>query len=147
MLADTRAVPGQVLLHWSVVTAIAVVLLNDHWAKDRWANAATGKVSDLAGLFFGPILLGALWELARGRPVATPAFTRLAVAVGAVFALVKVLPAVADATERLHFVVRHPGCVVGDGPCGATVIVHDPTDLVALVALVPAVAVWSRHRT
>jgi hypothetical protein len=136
MATEIRRLPGDVLLHWSVPVAIAVLLLNDHWAKERWGNAATGKISDVAGMFFGPILLASLWELVRRRPVSPSAFRTFALAFGAAFVALKVAPPVADVVEVINGVVR-----------GApTVIVHDPTDALALVALLPSVLLWNRAR-
>lgn len=136
-MATRQRVPGDVLLHWSVPLTIVVLLVNDHWAKDRWGNAVTGKVSDLAGMFFAPILLVSLWELVRRRTVPTSTFRWFALVFGAAFVLVKTVPPVATVAEHLNGLVR------GD----PTVIVHDPTDAVAVVAMVPAVLLWAHRRS
>src|SRR3954454_11223074 len=107
--------------------AVGVLILNDH----LWKGGAllpgwlTGKLSDFAGLFFFPLLLVALVQglahLAR-RPIPPSGRVWLGVAAtagtGVVFAAIKLVP-------RTHAWL--PWFVVADS-----------TDLVALVALVPA---------
>ena len=62
---------GQALLRPFVGSALAVLLVNDHLLKRRWPGLITGKLSDVAGLVFFPVLLVTLWEglraLGRGR--------------------------------------------------------------------------------
>jgi hypothetical protein len=63
-------VPGEALLHPLSLCALAALVVNDHWLKDRWgtdplAGAGTGKLSDVAGLAFFPLLLVSLLEVAR----------------------------------------------------------------------------------
>jgi hypothetical protein len=53
------------------LTAVALLVLNDHLLKGLWPGAVTGKLSDLAGMVFFPLLLQGLWEVAlrlAGRP-------------------------------------------------------------------------------
>ena len=117
------------------VCAVALLLLNDHVLKRAVPSALTGKLSDFAGLFFFPFLLAALAGLAA-RPAnrcasqAPVAFAFFATAV--VFALVKVDPA------AHALAVRTLGVVIG----APVSIVRDPTDLIALIALLPAWALW-----
>jgi hypothetical protein len=95
--------------------ALLVLVLNDHLLKGAGLlpGPLTGKLSDLAGLFFFPILLGAL---VRAIPPS------LACALtGACFTALKLDPGVNAFAARWW------------GPA-----VMDPTDLVALVMLVPA---------
>ncbi len=108
----------------AVIAAIAVLLVNDHVLKAAAPSWLTGKLSDFAGLFFFPLLLGALIELAAARfkqktPYALPlalAFTAL------LFATIKTLPA-ANALYTSALGVQ---------------VVRDPSDLMALVMLIPA---------
>jgi hypothetical protein len=128
--------------HWAApvchplpLLAALVMALNDQWLKgaDLLPGALTGKLSDLCGLFFFPALLLALWRGARAlarRPV-RPSPLAAAVALGltgALFALANLSPAF---NAWLAGWWGHK--------------VMDPTDLVALVALVPA-WVWLRRR-
>lgn len=63
--ATPDASPGALLLHPAVLGALAVVAVNDHWAKARFHDAATGKLSDVAGVFVLPLVLVSLAELTR----------------------------------------------------------------------------------
>lgn len=108
----------------AVIAAIALLLVNDHVLKAAFPSWLTGKLSDFAGLFFFPLLLGALIELVAARfkrkaPYALPlalAFT------GLLFAAIKTLPA-ANAWYTYMLGVQ---------------VVRDPSDLMALVMLIPA---------
>lgn len=97
----------------ALALSVALLVVNDHVLKDRWPGVVTGKLSDIAGVAMMAIVLAAL----SGRP-------RLSVVTTAVaFALLKTVPAVAStAAPMLGGVTR-----------------TDPTDLLALIALVP---VW-----
>ena len=54
---------GAGLCHPLPLIAVLVTAINDHWLKGSGVIAAsvTGKLSDVAGLFFFPMLLVALW--------------------------------------------------------------------------------------
>jgi hypothetical protein len=54
------------LRHPVTLSAIALLLLNDHVFKRTFPSVLTGKLSDFAGLFFFPFLLAALVGLAGG---------------------------------------------------------------------------------
>lgn len=111
------------LVHPVPLAAVALLALNDHLLKGSrlLPGAVTGKLSDLAGLFFFPLLCAAALRgislAARGRDIddrrSLAAATSLASALG--FAAVKLVPAV-------------------NALVAATwgVMVMDPTDLVAL---------------
>lgn len=91
--------------------SVGLLLLNDHVLKQAWPGLVTGKLSDVAGVVMAAI---ALTALLRVRAVS---FVLVAVA----FTLLKTVPAVADVAA----------IVLG----GRTLT--DPTDLLALGALVP----------
>jgi hypothetical protein len=123
--------------------------VNDHWAKARFANALTGKLSDVAGIVLAPALLVATCELLARRSFArrTEATMAAAVFVGVSFALCKCWSPAAEAYRWLWGRLRHPldvGRAVWAGeviPSAGTVeFVQDATDLLALVALI--VPVW-----
>lgn len=114
------------LAHPVSVSAIAVLVLNDHVLKPAFASWWTGKVSDVAGLVFAPALLGvALGAVPRCRRL--PLVPTCVLAVGVVFAMVKVTTWGAAAASAAWSVV--------DGPSH---VLADPTDLLALPALAVA---------
>ena len=119
------------LLHPLTLLAAACLLLNDLVLKRLHLGPSwlTGKLSDLAGIALFPLLLTGTWRTLRwavGRPDTRLTATALGVALAATavgFATLKLSPAVARAA-------------------GA---VQDPTDLVALVMLIPAAWVGRRE--
>jgi hypothetical protein len=116
-----RDPPPSGLLHPLALAAIALLLVNDHVLKARYPGWLTGKLSDVAGLVFFPLLLRALIapivRIDRGRLlIACVAMT------AAVFAAIKLEATATAACEQLL------GAVQGD----LVVIVRDPTDLIAL---------------
>lgn len=125
------------LVHPAPLAAVGVLALNDHLLKGSGLlpGAVTGKLSDLAGLFFFPLLCAAvlrgLSRVARGRDIddrrSLAAAVSIATALG--FAAVKLVPA-ANA-----LVARTWG-----------VMVMDPTDLVAL-PVVGLAAAWMLRRS
>jgi len=123
--------------------AVGLLLANDHVLKVVAPSWLTGKLSDFAGLFFFPFLLAAtlagLAALAprHRRPNERHIGATAWLLTAGWFAAMKTFGPVADATSRLASVaVRGP---VAD-------VVRDPSDLLALIALVPAWWLW-RSRT
>jgi hypothetical protein len=51
-------------VHPLPLLAVCVLIFNDHYLKRAYPSWLTGKLSDFAGLFFFPIFLCALWNLA-----------------------------------------------------------------------------------
>jgi hypothetical protein len=137
--------PGDLLLHPLAVLAVAVLVINDHLLKALVPGLLTGKLSDIAGLVFFPLLAVSAVEVAalglRRRP---PDRRRLVlgaiVATGLVFGLVKTT-AVGSAVFAWSLGAAQwlagAGPLRGDGPYPVAVTT-DPGDLVALVALVGA---------
>ncbi len=116
-LAPTRALTTKT---WLI--ALLVLGLNDHALKhaELLPGLITGKLSDIAGMFVAPALLGALLGVRRRAALAA-----CYLAVGGVFTLINLLPAAAALWSRLLG-------LVGVG----WVTVCDPTDvLVALPSL------------
>jgi hypothetical protein len=114
--------------------------LNDHVWKAAYPGVVTGKLSDLAGLAFFPLLLQAAWEVARRRVSSRRALMVAAVVTGLVFTLVKTWPVATRAWAWALAVLQAP-VRGGVFPGGA---VTDPTDLVALPTL--GLAVWAGWR-
>ncbi|MDH2425639.1 hypothetical protein [Sphaerisporangium sp. TRM90804] len=126
------------LSHPATVTAVMVLLLNDHFLKHLWPGVVTGKLSDVAGMLVAPPLLAlpvSVFGFARRQPCAD----RLAVAslllTGSGFALVKATPAGASLASQVWSTVAGP-----------SVVLADVSDLVALAALGVAWWVWRRAR-
>ncbi|WP_437532862.1 hypothetical protein WME79_05505 [Sorangium sp. So ce726] len=113
-----------VLRHPLFLGALALLVVNDHLLKGAGLlpGALTGKLSDLAGLVVAPVLAAALVDArtSRGRALAFAA-------VVAPFAAIKLSAA---AAQLLVGLVGLAGI--------AWRIWQDPTDLAALVVLVPA---------
>jgi hypothetical protein len=118
---------GRKLWHPLPLAAVASLALNDHWLKGSGLlpSAVTGKLSDVAGLFFFPLLLEAVLERALPRAKRLPEVVVAATA--AAFWAVKLVP----------WVNRWANEALG-------VVVLDPTDLWALLALVPS-WLWMRR--
>ena len=121
------------LAHPAWWAAATVLLVNDHYLKGAGVLAGwlTGKLSDFAGLLMAPVLVAALCA-PRSRRV----FWLAHVAVGAVFALLKLSPAFAEAW-----------CSLG-GALGMTWrVVSDPTDLLALPMLLVSQQLFGHVQT
>jgi hypothetical protein len=127
--------PWPALVHPLPIAAIALTAMNDHVLKPGGLLPAvvTGKLSDVAGLFFFPIAVvtaarAARLHFGRRRPGDEWEPTAVALATAAVFALCKLSPAICRWLSA------------------AVIVVPDPTDLLALPAI--ACAWWwvSRRR-
>lgn len=116
------AAPGSVL-------ALVVLALNDHVLKQTWPGWVTGKLSDVAGLVFAPLLLAVLLTALR---VPRGVGTALG-ATGVGFVLCKTSETGAAVTSAVWSLLGTP-----------TMIRADVTDLVALPALYLS---WRIHRS
>jgi hypothetical protein len=128
------------LLHPICLGAILLLLLNDHLLRRFWPSWLTGKLGDFAWLFFFPFvtLLLLAWisptRVCRRKDVLALAAFGL---VGGVFSLAKTIPA----CHRL--LVEISETILGM-PVGWRL---DPTDLIALPALLVAWGLWRRAPT
>lgn len=128
------AVPGHPRLgigyfvHPLPLIAVVVTAVNDHYLKYAHPSFLTGKISDFAGIFFFPIFLCALFNLARNlfsqklhwitvrQGVIAIAVTDL------IFIAVKMVPTVTYAYIEMLEAIGYPSRVT-----------RDPGDLAALV--------------
>jgi hypothetical protein len=119
----------RLLAHPLCLGAVGLMLANDFILKPLWPSWLTGKLSDFAGLFFLPFLLLALLALVLpGRRVGWLAFG----ITGAGFALLKLDPGFNAATLGLAHSLT--GLQLQARP--------DPSDLLALLSLLPAAWLW-----
>ncbi len=139
------------LLHPGSVAAIGVLALNDHVLKYRYANAITGKLSDLAGLVFFPILLATvLVAISRiGRNTGIPDRSALIaglVATGLVFLLVNTTPWAELAYEQTQGFIQAPVRLLLGQEIGPTSLTRDVSDVPCLVSLVLAWRIGTGRR-
>jgi len=136
------------MLHPLAIVAVAVLVLNDHVLKSVAPGWVTGKLSDLAGLTYFPLLLATMLSPLVRRPgvTATGIERRMVlfavVVTGIVFTLVKTVPAAAGVWSwalGLGQWIVFLGWSSGLAPVPVVAPV-DPTDLVALPVL--AVPAW-----
>ncbi|MEO7734209.1 MAG: hypothetical protein ABIY55_24815 [Kofleriaceae bacterium] len=138
--ATAPALPLGEALHPVTLAAVALLVVNDWRWKPRFGpSLVTGKLSDLAGLIFAPLVLSAaiglvLHVLARLGARVDPSLSRrrllaCTAATGAVFAAVKLSPAAAGLLVALISRLGRPA-----------EIYLDPTDLLCLPAL--GLALW-----
>lgn len=118
------------------VIAVALLLMNDHLLKATFPGWWTGKLSDVAGLFFFPFVVSALLALILDRINLQPQVTTASAfwMVGGWFAAMKTIPLANEVTVSLW---QH---LTG----GPVAIALDPTDLLALLLLWPAWRLWQR---
>jgi hypothetical protein len=145
------------MLHPVVLAAIAVFIVNDHVLKAAYPGWLTGKLSDVAGLVFFPVLVAAVAELASPavRRHAAVALAACACLTGLTFVAMLLTPAGADGYRWFFGFAQWPFraavALIGGAPVPGAVPVTfaaDPTDLLTLPALlVPLVlAVQPGHR-
>ncbi|PTL77153.1 hypothetical protein DAT35_45900 [Vitiosangium sp. GDMCC 1.1324] len=144
--------PGDGLLHPLVLAAVLLLLVNDHVLKQRWPSWWTGKLSDVAGLAFFPLLLQAAWESVsarRGRPFTPsgPVLLTCVVLTGAVFSAIQLWDTAALGWQWGLGSLQWPVRVLGALWNGARIpqvapVAHtaDASDLLALPAL--GLPVW-----
>jgi hypothetical protein len=155
--AQASAVPADGLLQPVVLAAIAVLLINDHVLKAAYPGPVTGKLSDFAGLLFFPLLIVATWEVFIGLsrrwrgPSARPLIVA-AIATGSIFVAVKVSgegsAAFAELLGRFQWLGGLSIAWISGGRTptfSPAVVARDPTDLVALGALLGALVIGMRR--
>ena len=123
----TTGVSVRALASPGFALALVVLVLNDHVLKQAYPGWVTGKLSDVAGLVFAPVLLGVLltaWRVPRPMPVAIGL-------VGLGFTFAKTTATGAAVASAIWSLTGVP-----------TLIRADVTDLLALPALYGA---WLIH--
>lgn len=141
-------VPGAGLLHPVALLALGLLIVNDRLLKHSHPGWLTGKLSDVSGLCFFPLLLLAMVEWCRFaagvRRWHTPRWGAPAAALttGLMFSLINLSPVAGGAYVRA---LRALWRLLGQHGMAASVA-HwvDPGDLIALPAL--WVPVWIARR-
>ena len=93
------------LAHPIAIIAIILLVLNDHLLKAQYASWWTGKLSDVAGLIFVPLLLAALMALVAPQQWPRRDTWIIGVALiltGSIFALAMTWPERKPPAERSH---------------------------------------------
>lgn len=100
--AESPALPVGEALHPLALAAVVVLVVNDWVLKPRWHCWVTGKLSDIAGLAFAPVLLSAVIGLvlhlvrAKDPSLSYRRLVACCVATAAGFAAVKLCAPVRD---------------------------------------------------
>ena len=123
------------LQHPATWLSIVMLVVNDHILKVVCPSWLTGKLSDIAGLFFFPLIVAtSLSFLLSKYKVTSIRIGQIAFAfVGIWFILLKTFPLVNFLTTSLitSLLIGFPAKFV-----------MDPTDLIALFAMFPANELW-----
>lgn len=146
--SESRRYIGDLLVQPVILGSLAVLLLNDHIAKPRWPSELTGKLSDVAGLVFFPLLLvslceAGLWMLRRDRWMLSRRTLLVAIAITALgFVAIKTWTPAGNVFRVANGVARWPldaatALVRGNGvpPITKAGLIRDRSDLIALAAL------------
>jgi len=155
-----RPSPASGFLRPLPLVALLLLALNDHVLKGSGAPGwLTGKLSDVAGMIFFPLLLQAAWELLRARLGGPWGPSRrvligCAVATAAVFGSIQVMPAAGEAYRwglgALQWPVRAVVQLLHGRPVPSVLPVQltpDPSDLLTVpFVLVSLAAGWRRSR-
>ncbi|MEO8553367.1 MAG: hypothetical protein ABI678_25515 [Kofleriaceae bacterium] len=89
-------------LHPVALLAVVILLVNDWVLKRQFRGSfVTGKLSDIAGLVFAPVVLSALIGLVLRKPLTHRRLVLCCAATAVGFALVKLYPPVGDLVARM----------------------------------------------
>ncbi|SNB74894.1 beta propeller repeat protein [Thermoflexus hugenholtzii] len=129
-------ISGHALAHSVVLLSVPLLLLNDHLLKARFPSFWTGKLSDFAGLFFFPFLVIPALALALGPLRLSP--SRLA---DLGFGLTALSFAALKFSPPLNAAIATIVSALLGRPA---VFALDPSDGIALIALIPSRWLWKR---
>lgn len=142
-------VPGDLVLLPVSIISLAVLVVNDHFLKDRYHNAVTGKLSDAAGIVFFPLFLAAIIEVIaalatrRRWRFSEVGITVCVISSGAAFALTKLWSPAGHIYRILTAGMEWPFFAVKSMITGTAIpgvagahLVHDPSDLLVLPLLI-----------
>lgn len=139
-------------MHPLPLASVVLLAVNDHWWKQAYPSMITGKLSDLAGLFFFPLLLEAFVEVARAlvgryRGPSMRLLVSMVLLTGMSFALMKTTALGVRVYGLGLGALRWPAqallSLLSEGvlpPLSEPGLVRDPSDLVALLALLGTLA-------
>jgi hypothetical protein len=143
---------GDALLSPVALAAVALLVVNDHVLKQAYPGWVTGKLSDVAGLVFFPLLLVSAWEIMARRDPSRRALAVACAATALVFVAIKLWPPAGIGYRWGLAMFQWPfralaAAVRGAGLPGLAPVslVRDPTDLLALPALAVAWVVGRRR--
>lgn len=135
------------VMHPLAIAAIAVLLANDHVLKHAFPGFVTGKLSDVAGMVFFPLLLVSLARTSDRR-----ALLAACIATAIVFTLVKTLPTANELYRvtwgAMQWPLRAARAWVADRPTpgiARVVLVRDPSDVLAVPFVLVAWKLGVRH--
>jgi len=126
------------LQHPLSLISIAVLLLNDHVLKVVSPSWLTGKLSDFAGLFFFPFITAAGLSFVFSRfNLSSRQIGQISFGIVAIwFVLLKTFPPIN------HLTVQLSSSLIGS----PTYFVLDASDVIGLMALIPAWKLWNNHQ-
>ena len=142
-----RLAAGSLILHPLTLSAGAVLVLNDHVFKRCFPGILSGKLSDFAGMVFGPVVCAAALELVLTRANGNGPSPRLraglllgaALATAVVFTLMKTTAFGSEAYGLSFGFLQWPFralLAITSGadlpPVASVSSVRDPSDLLAL---------------
>jgi hypothetical protein len=148
-------VPGGLLLHPVVLASIACFVVNDHVFKAAHPGWLTGKLSDVAGLIFFPVLIAAVAELVTptARRHAGAILFLAVVVTGLTYVAMLLVPAGGDGYRWFIGIAQWPFRIVAAIAAGAPLpaiapvrFAADPTDLITLPALLVPLVLAIRGR-
>lgn len=135
------------VVHPVAIAAIGLLVLNDHVLKHAFPGFVTGKLSDVAGMVFFPLLLVSLARASDRR-----ALLAACVATAVVFTLVKTLPLANDLYRvtwgAMQWPLRAARAWLAERPTpgiARVVLLRDPSDVVAVPFVLVAWKIGGAH--
>lgn len=135
-------VPGALLLDPVILAAIALFLINDHILKAAYPGWVTGKLSDVTGLIYFPVLAAAIAEMILRTRRRREILATAVVLTGITFVGLLIVPEVGTAYRWFFGAAQWPFRAVMETLAGNPLpgvipvfLAADPTDLITLPAL------------